>query len=640
MLELDSKPCKSILAVEFFEDTEARLAELARRNLGARTTIVKTQRDANLLWNLRKAGLSLLTGCKGSAKPVTCIEDAAVLPRDLPAYVAGLHSIMAPLGLQASYYGHAAAGLLHVRPVLDMHSPQDLKKFRKVAEEVSALVARFRGSLAAEHGIGIARTEFMPEQLGDQLIEVMHEIKTSFDPHNLFNPGKLLPDGRFKIDTDLRVADGHELILPFEPVLAFAAKDGSFIANLEQCNGCGGCRKETPTMCPTFLATGEEIMSTRGRANAIRAALELRGLPGGDPLRNDELDAALSNCLSCKACTTECPSNVNLALLKAELLHARIRRDGLPLRERLLSNVDLLGKLGCKLPGLANRALESGLVRTILSKVLGFASQRPLPPYTKHRFDRWFKHHAPSTVPVRGRVMLWDDTFVRYHEPNIGIAAVKVLEAAGFEVILPARRKCCGRPAFSQGNLDEVARLGQHNLSLLNVEGDSTPILFLEPSCYSMFVEDYRELKLEGAEQVGKRCFLFEQFIEDLLAQEPDALAFEPKTAHVVIHAHCHAKALTNTGYMRKLAERLPGRNVAMLDTGCCGMAGAFGALESKYELSLKVAEPLTKLVRGQPYGTVVVASGTSCRHQIQHVAPVHPRHMAELIADALQPLA
>ncbi len=636
LLELDSRPCQSILAVEFFDEVDDPLAALARRKLGMRKTILRRQADANLIWAVRKAGLSLMTGRKGDAKPVTGIEDVAVPPKELPAYVAGLQSLMGPAGIQASYYGHAAAGLLHVRPILDLHSAEDLKKFRQLANEVSALVSRYQGSLAGEHGVGIARTEFMAEQLGDGLLGVMREIKNSFDPQNLFNPGKVVPDGRFKIDENLRLGAGHELRLPFTPVLAFAAKDGSFIRNLEQCNGCGGCRKETPTMCPTFIATGEEIMSTRGRANAIRAALELRGVANGDPLSCAELDAALSNCLGCKACTTECPSNVNLALLKAELLNARIRRDGLTWRERLVSSVDLLGRIGCVMPRLANAALGSLFVRSLLSKTLGLAWQRPLPRYARQRFDRWFARRGRSQAFTRGRVVLWDDTFVRYHEPHIGIAAVKVLEAAGFEVALPTGRKCCGRPAFSQGNLDEVMRLGQHNLALLNADVDGAPILFLEPSCFSMFAEDYRELKLEGAERVAKRCFLFEQFIEELLSHEPGALKFKVKAGNMVIHAHCHTKALTNPSFLLRLAERLPERNVTLLDTGCCGMAGAFGMLESKYELSLRVAEPLAQKVRGQPFGTTVVASGTSCRHQIEHLAPVRARHMAEVLADAL----
>jgi FAD/FMN-containing dehydrogenase/Fe-S oxidoreductase len=636
LLELDANPCEAMLIVEFFEDAEERLFALQKRRLGVRKKILRSQGEANLVWSLRKAGLSLLTGCKGDAKPVAGIEDAAVRPERLPEYVAGLESMMTRLGLQASYYGHAAAGLLHVRPVLDLRSGEDLKKFRQVANEVSALVREFKGSLASEHGLGISRTEFLPEQIGDELMEVMREIKESFDPHNLFNPGKVIPDGRFKIETNLRLTPGRELKLPFEPVLAFAAKDGSFVRNLEQCNGCGGCRKESPTMCPTFIATGEEIMSTRGRANAIRAALELRGMQNGDPLRSQELEMALSNCLSCKACTTECPSNVNMALLKAELLHAAIQQHGLSFRQRLFSSVDLMGRIGCATPLLANAFLDSSTLRFFAAKLLGVTDQRPLPRYARQRFDHWFAHHTNPRTASRGRVVLWDDTFVRYHEPHIGIAAVKVLEAAGFEVALLRGRKCCGRPAFSQGHLDEAQRLGRHNLGLLHQDVDNAPIVFLEPSCYSMFVEDYGELKLADNERVAQRCFLFEKFIGDLLDREPAALKFGGKARKVAIHAHCHAKSLENPAYMKRLAERLPQRTVTLLETGCCGMAGAFGALESKYELSQKIAGPFIRKIRDNPFGTVVVASGTSCRHQIHHLAPVRAWHMAEVLADAL----
>ena len=636
LLELDHQPCQAVLAVEFFEGAQEHLAGLAKRRLGLRHLVLKTQAEANLVWALRKAGLSLLTGRKGDAKPITAIEDTAVRPEQLPDYVAGLQSLMGRLGLEASFYGHAAAGLLHVRPVLDLRIAADARKFRRLANEVSALVRQFKGSLAGEHGVGIARTEYMREQVGEALLGVMREIKGSFDPHNLFNPGKIVPDGRYEIDSDLRVRPGYELPLLFTPVLAFAAKDGSFAGNLEQCNGCGGCRKETPSMCPTFLVTGEELMSTRGRANAIRAALEGRGLANGDPLRSAEMEAALGQCLSCRACATECPSNVNVSLLKAELQHARIRRDGLTWRERVFSAADSLGGLGCRAPWLANRALDSILVRSFLAKALGMAWQRPLPHYARERFDHWFARRKGRAPGTRGRVVLWDDTFVRYHEPHIGMAAVKVLEAAGFEVALAAKRKCCGRPAFSQGHLDKARRLGAHNLALLSLDKDDAPILFLEPSCYSMFAEDYRELNLEGAEQVARRCFLFEQFIEGLLRREPEALRFKPRMAKVIIHAHCHVKSLMHPGFLRGLAERLPQREVVLLDSACCGMAGGFGMLEKNYELSLKVAEPLVQQVRGQPFGTVVVASGTSCRHQLEHLAPIRTRHMAEVLAEAL----
>jgi FAD/FMN-containing dehydrogenase/Fe-S oxidoreductase len=633
LLELDAKPCESILIVEFFENARERLALLGKKKLGLRKLILRTQAEADLVWSVRKAGLSLLTGCKGSAKPSCFIEDAAVRPQDLPAYVTNLQQLMRRVGVTASYYGHAASGLLHVRPVLDLHRPEDLGKFRQIANEVSALVFQFKGSLAGEHGVGMARTEFLKAQVGAELYNLMKEIKSSFDPNNLFNPGKIISDNRYQIDSHLRYDTERPLELPFTPRLAFAAKDGSFAGNLEQCNGCGGCLKQTPTMCPTYLATGEESMSTRGRANTIRAALERREIEG-DPLQSAELETALSNCLSCKACTTECPSNVNLALLKAELLHARIKRNGVRWREQMLSSVDRLGRLGCLMPNLANFFLESGSLSHIISRFLGFAPERPLPPFAHTRFDHWFAKRPLFKKAYRGRVILWDDTFARYHEPNNAIAAVAVLEAAGFEVTLPTQRKCCGRPAFSQGNLDEAEKLGRHNLALL--ANDDAPIIFLEPSCYSMFAEDYRELNLPDTEGVAQRCFLFEKFIHNLLKQAPVALKFNEVAQRIVIHAHCHAKSLASPGYMRELAEHLPNRTVTLLDTGCCGMAGAFGMQEAKYELSLKVAEPLIEQIKHQPYGTIVVASGTSCRHQIRHLAPARTLHMAEVLADAL----
>src|SRR6266705_1809311 len=424
LLELDSKPCESILIIEFYEDVAERLSVLESKKIGLRTKILTDPAKMNMVWSVRKSGLSLLTGCIGAAKPVAFIEDAAVRPAQLPEYVRGLQSIMRPLDLDASFYGHAASGLLHVRPVLDLHSSGVLKKYRQVAHETSALVRQFKGSLSAEHGVGIARTEYMRDQLGDELLEVMRAIKDAFDPQNIFNPGKIFacshgavspcPGSRderldtarrlqsHKIDNHLRENFTRPLELPFQPVLAFAFKDRSFIGNLEQCNGCGGCLKHTGIMCPTFMATGEEVLSTRGRANIIRAALELR-VNGHDPLKSEELDAALSNCLSCKGCTPECPSNVNLALLKAEMLHARWRRDGLPLRERILSNVDLLGKLGCVMPRVTNRLLDSKPVRIAMEKTIGISGRRSLPHYASERFDRWFSRRTVAGGGDPGR---------------------------------------------------------------------------------------------------------------------------------------------------------------------------------------------------------------------------------------------
>jgi FAD/FMN-containing dehydrogenase/Fe-S oxidoreductase len=671
LLRLDDEPCEAILIVEFFEHVPDKLAELSRRRIGARQLILKDAREAALIWNMRKAGLSLLTSRKGAAKPVTGIEDTAVRPEQLADYVGELQKLMARRGLEASFYGHAASGLLHVRPVLELHSAEDRKCFREIGAEVSALVRQFKGSMAAEHGVGMARTEFMREHLGDDLLELFRQIKSTFDPHGVMNPGKLIPDGRYGIDQHLRFDEERELRLPFSPVLAFAAKDDSFIANLEQCNGCGGCLKSAPTMCPTFVVTGDEIMSTRGRANTIRAVLEGRA-GEGDALNCAELEFALSNCLSCKACATECPSNVNLPLLKAELVHARHQQSGVSLREWLVSNADLLGRIGCAAPTWANAVMNWTWVRAILRDTASIAMDRALPAYAAERFDKWFVNREalacgdgarrsrrlgagnrlpsdqtkavtpqtsspPSkTLPRQGKVILWDDTFVRYHEPEIGKAAVRVLEAAGFGVVLPVGRACCGRPAFSQGRLDMSRRLGQHNLQLLARLEPAAPVLFLEPSCYSMFAEDYRELKLAGDDEIRQRCWMFEEFIANLLAKKPGALKFNEHAETVVIHAHCHAKSLRNVAFMASLANRLPGRKATLLPSGCCGMAGVFGMSTEKVALSESVAGPLLEQLSRLDPETVVIASGTSCRQQISQWSQHRPLHFAEWLAEAL----
>jgi FAD/FMN-containing dehydrogenase/Fe-S oxidoreductase len=646
LMELDANPCAAILIVEFYgENVAERLAIVQARQLGLRSKVLTSAHETNLVWSVRKAGLSLLTGCVGAKKPVAFIEDAAVRPAQLPEYVRELEAIMRPLGLQASYYGHAASGLLHVRPVLDLHLAEDLEKFRRVADQTSALVKQFKGSLSAEHGVGIARTQYMREQLGEGLLGAMREIKRILDPGGRMNPGKIFGSDNLRIDSRLRENFSRPIELPFAPRLAFVFKDRSFIGNLEQCNGCGGCRKDEPTMCPTFLATGEEIMSTRGRANVIRRILQWRE-NGNDPLVSDELDAALSNCLSCKGCTPECPSNVNLALLKAELLYARHRKHGFGLRERILSRPDLLGEVACTFPTAANAALKFTVFRKLLEKAIGLSARRSLPKYANERFDKWFAkrpvaglNNPSAAAHDRGyrKVILWDDTFVRYNEPHIGIAAVKVLEALGVHVSLASGRKCCGRPAFSQGNLDLAANFGEHNIKLLSsLKYSTAPVIFLEPSCYSMFAEDYLELKIPGADSIAQRSVLFEQLVGDLLDHERNGIQFQARSEAVVIHAHCHAKSILNPAFMSRLVEKLPGRTATLLETGCCGMAGAFGMMKAKRELSLQVAAPMLEKIRAQGPNVTVVASGTSCRHQISELSDVRPKHMAELLADAI----
>jgi FAD/FMN-containing dehydrogenase/Fe-S oxidoreductase len=635
LLGLDQEPAHSLLLVELFDDVTDRLHELARRKLGRRTLICADQQQQELVWSLRKAGLSLVTATPGPAKTTTCIEDVCVRPEQLPEYVASLQELLAPLGLEASFYGHAASGQLHVRPRIDLHTAEGIKLLRQVADQVSDLCRHFQGSFAAEHGVGIGRTEYMDLHLGPQLMAANRELKSLLDPDRLMNPGKIVPTGRYRIDQDLRLGPGSTIVPPFPEVIGFIDRDRSFIGNLEQCNGCGGCRKQTPSMCPTFIATNDELLSTRGRANIIRAALERRFSSPGEPYY-DELLEALDSCLSCKACKRECPSNVDLALLKAELLHARQQSQGTGLDDRVISAADLVGRLGSACAPLANRLIRWRPLRLLLTLLLGLDPDRPLPAFARQRFDHWFVKHQRRPYSDRGQqVILWDDTWVRYHEPEIGIAAVEVLEAAGYEVTILADRRCCGRPAASRGLLDQVRQMGEHNLSLLSRTGD-LPIVFLEPSCYSMFVEEYRQLQLPHADAVAARCHLFEAFLLDLLDQQPQLLSLHEAQQPVAIHAHCHTRALADPQTLVRLAEQIPGASVQLLDTGCCGMAGAFGMLATKQELSRQVAEPLVEAVNALPERTSLVASGTSCRHQISYLTGISPVHMAQLMAELI----
>lgn len=638
LLRLDDEPCEAMLLVELFDDHDgARRAAIAARGLGLRQVACATAEERELVWAIRRAGLSLLTGRPGRAKTATGIEDVCVRPEQLPEYVGELRRILTARGLEASYYGHAASGLLHVRPVIDLTAADGAEVLRGVADEVSALCRRLRGSFAAEHGVGMARTAYLAEHLGPELVAASAEVKRLFDPAGILNPGKIVDTGRYRIDRDLRREDGGPLELPVAPAWGYVDKDRSLAANLLQCNGNGACRKATPTMCPTFVATGEEVMTTRGRANVLRSALEGRLGERAAAVASAEVEAALGGCLACKACKTECPTGVDMALLKADLLWARHRLHGVPLADRLIAAADLLGRIGCVAAPLANRLLASPLVRRLLERVTGLNAERSLPPFARRRFDRWFdRRERSSAAATRGQVVLWDDTWTRYHEPGIGQAAVTVLETAGFEVLRPVGRRCCGRPAASRGLLDRVRAAAGHNLALLAPLAPAAPIVFLEPSCWSMFRDEYRQLGLADADRVAARCVTFEQLLGELLAAEPTALPLAPGGPPVAIHAHCHQAALDAAGAALELARRVTGGGAERLGSGCCGMAGAFGMMRATDGLSRAVAAPLLELVAALPAGTELVAAGTSCRHQLAELAGRRPLHPAELVATRL----
>jgi Fe-S oxidoreductase len=386
-------------------------------------------------------------------------------------------------------------------------------------------------------------------------------------------------------------------------------------------------------MCPTFVATGDEALSTRGRANIIRAALEGR-FRSPSAVVATELTEVLDTCLACKACVTECPSNVDMAHLKAELRHAHHRARGVPLIDRLIANADLVGRLGTIAPRLANAMLGWRPLRRVVQRALGLDADAPVPPFTAEPFDRWYRGRRHVRSQTRDRVILWDDTWVRYHEPGVGRAAVEVLEAAGFEVEIARGRVCCGRPAASRGLLDKVRRAAEHNLRLL--ADTSGPIVFLEPSCWSMFKDEYLELEIPGAREVADRCVLFEDKLGEVLDRDPQIFAITDSVGEVAVHGHCHAKALSGARRIVDVVNRLPGASGIWLETGCCGMAGAFGMLTDHRELSRQVAEPLVMAVEALPPETILVATGTSCRHQITDLSSRQPLHLAELLAELL----
>lgn len=637
LLDLDDHPCESILMIEFQEDVTDRLAQLKKRRLGRRQLMLQDSSSMQLVWQLRKAGLSLLTGCKGAAKPTTGIEDTAVRPEVLPEYVRELQKILKAQKLEACYYGHAASGLLHIRPVLNVQKPGDLRRFRTVADDVSQLVKTFKGSLAAEHGIGMARTEYLEDHIGAELMDLHRKIKETFDPSWRLNPGKIIHlHKRYRIDFNLRrpIETGSSSAT-FTPELAFSAKDSHWSDNLAQCNGCGGCRKAPATMCPTYQATGEEIMSTRGRANLIRSWTQ-EGRHKEEML--SMLQEALRHCLSCKACKTECPSNVDMALIKAELQQVLRDRNGTSLSQWLLGHVDWFAEWASHFPEWSNRMQSWNWLRRRLEKPLNLSTHRPLPAIADERFDLWFGQRSFNHPKPNGLVYLWDDTFVRHYDPHIGKAAVVVLEHLGFEVRLLHGRQCCGRPSFSQGDLRRARRLGQHNINLI-ARNPKAPILFLEPSCYSMFREDYTELGVKNAESIASRCHLLEAFLADQCEKHPEWRdRFHSPESPITHHIHCHAKALTNTSCVDRLTQHLWSETKSeILASGCCGMAGAFGASKSEYELSVQVGNQLAEILHQYPEKAQVLSNGTSCRHQIAHLTDRKPSHFAELLAQTIR---
>jgi FAD/FMN-containing dehydrogenase/Fe-S oxidoreductase len=629
----------AILIVEYAGETddevrakvEALEARRAREKFGYAATVALDAGEQQSIWKLRKAGLGLLFGVKGDAKPIAFVEDTAVDPKRLPEFVPRFRDIMAKHGAEGAYYGHCSVGCLHIRPVIDLKTPRGLEQVHAVADEIFDLVLEFGGAISSEHGDGRARSPFLERVFGPTVFQAFREFKSAFDPKNRMNPGNLVDSPG--VTQHLRFGAGYKTWEP-KTLLDFS-EQGGFAAAVEMCNGVGVCRKKLEgTMCPSYMATRDEEHSTRGRANALRAVLSGK-VPAAD-FAGRRLYEVMDLCLECKGCKAECPSNVDMAKMKYEFLHHYYVANGLPLRNRLFGRIAALSWWGARLAPLSNWIATSAPNRWLMERVFGIDRRRPLPGFARETFTDWFDRRRRRADAPRGSVVLFHDTFVTYNSPHIGRAAVELLEAAGYRVELVSR-KCCGRPMISKGMLAEAKTHAAHNVALLAPwVARGVPVVGLEPSCLLTLRDEYVDLlRTDEARQVARSSFLLEEF---LLRERTRGLELHWKSGprRALLHGHCHQKAIVGTAPTVAVL-RWAGFDVSEVDSGCCGMAGSFGFEKEHYDISVSLGNRrLAPAVKAAPADTEVIAPGVSCRQQIEHLAGRRAKHPAEALRDAL----
>lgn len=641
---IDGRP-NCVLITEFYGESEAELqakierlrTHLAQEKAGATavTPALTPQLQANV-WTVRKVGLGLMMSVKGDYKPIPFIEDAAVPVAHLAEYVTRIERFCNDIGTDVAYYAHASAGCIHIRPLLNTKLAHEVAKLPQIGAFSVELLKGYGGSLSSEHGDGRTRSWLNEAFFGPDLYRLYQQVKHTFDPHNLLNPGNIV--NAPAMTANLRYGEGYEVI-PLTTHLDFTAEQG-FARAVEMCNGAGICRKKiTGTMCPSFMVTREEEHSTRGRANMLRAALNGR-LPDG--LTSPRMAEVMDLCIECKACKAECPSSVDMAKIKFEFLAQYQAANGTPLRSRLFGAIAQMSRLSSgPVAPLANWTLQNSLVRWGMEKALGISRQRALPPFAPQPFTTWFNGRSRPSQANRHQVVLFNDTFNTYNYPHVAIAATELLEAAGFEVLLPGHR-CCGRPMISKGLVTEARAAAQETVSRLAPFAErGLPIVGLEPSCLLTLKDEYLYL-LPGdprAELVAQHALTFEEFVAGLAERGELNLAFTEEPRTLLLHGHCHQKSLVGTE-PSKHALTLPANyTVSEVDSGCCGMAGSFGYEAEHYEISLKMAERrLLPAVRQASAETLVVAAGVSCRQQIKQGGngrlALHP---AEVLRQALK---
>jgi FAD/FMN-containing dehydrogenase/Fe-S oxidoreductase len=629
----------AILIVEYAGETDAEVrakvealeARRRRERFGYAAHVALGAAEQQSIWKLRKAGLGLLLGLKGEKKPIAFVEDTCVEPKHLAEFVPRFRRVFDRHGTDAAYYGHCSVGCLHIRPVISLRTREGLEQVRAIADEITSLVLEFGGTISSEHGDGRARSPLLERLYGPRLMTAFRRLKRAFDPENRMNPGNIVDSPG--ILENLRYGLAYETWEP-RTLLDFS-EQGGFAAAVEMCNGVGVCRKTLEgTMCPSYMATRDEEHSTRGRANALRAVLAGRMAPA--EFTGRRLHEVMDLCLECKGCRAECPANVDMAKLKYEFLHHYHRANGLPLRNRLFGRIERLNRLAARAPRLFNALAGLGASRWLLERVLGMDRRRPLPPLAPETFLDWFgRRTAPAAAP-RGEVVLFHDTFTTYNQPAIARAAVELLEAGGYRVVL-VDKKCCGRPLISKGMLGEARAHAEWNVGrLYPYAARGVAIVGLEPSCLLTLSDEYVDLlRTDAARTVARQSALLEQFL--LRERERGlALAFAGNGRKALLHGHCHQKALVGTA-PTVAALAWAGYEVGEVDSGCCGMAGSFGFEREHYDLSVALGNRrLAPAVRAADAATAIVAPGISCRQQIEHLTDRRARHPAELLREAL----
>ncbi len=633
----------ALMVVEYYGDSEREVASkvselkriLERKQLGFGYVEVNDPALQANIWQTRKEALGIMMSVKGDHKPIAFVEDPAVPLDEMPQFLRGFQQVLDKHDAHGGYYGHASVGCLHVRPMVNLKNAEGVDKMAAIANEVFELVMQHRGSMSGEHGDGIARSKYNKWLFGEEIYKGFLELKNLWDPDNILNPGKVV--NAPELTENLRWGADHQMV-QIQTHLDFS-REGGFDRAIEMCNGAGVCRKRmVGTMCPSYHATLDEEHSTRGRANLLRAALSGKLPP--EEFASQRMFEALDLCLECKGCKRECPSNVDLAKIKYEFLAHYYEKNGTPLRARLFSNAERLNKLGSAFAPLSNWLAGLRPVRKLNEALLGVDARRELPPFVSQTFSAWFlgRGAEPRTRPA-GQVALFADCFLEWNYPQVGRAAVELLEAAGFEVVL-AEKTCCGRPAISKGLLEDAREKAERNVrSLERYAEEGIPVVGCEPSCLLTLRDEYADLvQGEAVEKVAANAFLLDELLVQRAAAGELKLNLEGGPKKVLVHGHCHQKAHTGTSATLAALEMIPGCEVSEVNSGCCGMAGSFGFEKEHYEISEKIGrERLFPAVEAADTDTEIAVTGVSCRQQIGHFTKRKPRHAIEILRDAVR---